>query len=178
MIAILRTLAIRLALCLVLEWLAWRALGASGLLLALPLFGVALARPLVDLGGAIGHEMRRAHWRDVQGRHYVFRGHPLHVVEDADHQRWVRLADVRAIVGFTASDSALKLTYPNGWMLCGRPPAPHLSDEALLAHLAKERSPTAARLRHWVEREIVFAARRQRERHGIRIESLDFRASD
>jgi hypothetical protein len=55
---------------------------------------------------------------------------------------------------------------------------PHLSDEALLAHLAKERAPAAAKLRHWVERESVFPARRRRERHGIRIESLDFRASD
>ena len=47
-------------------------------------------------------------------------------------------------------------------MLCGGPPVPHLSDEALLAHLAKERAPAAAKLRHWVEREIVFPARRRR----------------
>jgi hypothetical protein len=176
MIAILRTLAIRLALCLLLEWVVWRAFGTPSLPLAVPMFGVALARPLIDLGSAIRHELRRAHWRDAQGRHFVFRGHTLHVVEDADHQRWVRLADVRAIVGFTAT--ALQMTYANGWMLCGHPPAPHLSDEALLAHLAKERAPTAAKLRHWVEREIVFPARRQRQRHGIRIESPDVRASD
>ena len=55
---------------------------------------------------------------------------------------------------------------------------PHLSDEALLAHLSKERAPVAVKLRGWVEREIVFPARRQRERQGIRLESLDFRASD
>jgi hypothetical protein len=42
----------------------------------------------------------------------------------------------------------------------------------------KERAPTAAKLRLWVEREIVFPARRKRERHGIRIESPDLRASD
>ncbi len=74
------------------------------------MFGVALARPLIDLASAVRHEMRRANWRDAQGRHFVFRGRAVHVVEDADHQRWVRLADVRAIVGFTASDAALKLT--------------------------------------------------------------------
>nr|MDQ2734992.1 hypothetical protein [Pseudomonadota bacterium] len=86
--------------------------------------------------------------------------------------------DVRAIVGFTASDAALQLTYPDGWRLCGRPVLPHLSDEALPAHLAKERSPTAAKFRQWVEREIVFPARRQHLRRGFRIDSLDFRASD
>jgi hypothetical protein len=174
----LRALVVRLALCVLLEWLVWRMFGAPGLPFALPMFGVALARPLIDLASAVRHEMRRAHWRDVQGRHFAFRGHPVHVVEDADHRRWVRLADVRAIVGFTASDASLSLTYPGGWKLHGRPAVPHLSDEALLAHLAKERAPAAAKLRHWVERELVFPARRQRLRHGIRIESLDFRASD
>ncbi len=174
----LSTFALRLGLCLALLWGVWRAFGASALPLVLPLFGVALARPLIDLASALRHEIRRAHWREVQGRHFVFRGHTVHVLEDADHQRWIRLADVRAIAGFTASDGALKLTYPNGWQLCGRPPTPHLSDEALLAHLAKERAAACVKLRHWVEREIVFPARRQRERHGIRIEALSFRASD
>ena len=54
----------------------------------------------------------------------------------------------------------------------------HLSDEALLVHIAKERTPQAVRLRIWIEREIVFPARREREHHGIRLDGLDFRASD
>jgi len=41
-------------------------------------------------------------------------------------------------------------------MLCGRPPVPHLSDEALLAHLAKERAPAAAKLRHWASARSSF----------------------
>ena len=142
------------------------------------LYGVCLARPLLDLANAIRHEMRRAQWRDVQGRHFSFRGHAVHVLEDDDspaldpslgrpHDR--RLHRQRR---------GAALTYPNGWRLCGRPASPHLSDQALLAHLAKERAPAAAKLRHWVEREIVFPARRQRDRQGVRLEALDFRASD
>ena len=178
MIAALTTLSIRLALCLALSWLVWRVLGVTSLPFTLPMYGVALARPLIDLASAIRHEMRRANWREVEGRHFAFKGRAVRVIEDDDHQRWVRLADIRAIAGFTASDAALKLTYPGGWSLRGRPREPHLSDEALLAHLAKERSPTAAKLRHWVEREIVFPARRQRERDGVKLEALDFRVSD
>ena len=90
----------------------------------------------------------------------------------------MRLADIRTILGFTASDAALQVTYPAGWRMLGRPPLPHLSDEALLVHIAKERTPEAVRLRLWIEREIVFPARREREHHGIRLEGLDFRASD
>jgi len=174
----LKTIAIRLALCTAATWLVWRLGFGTGVLFMVGLYGICVARPLIDLASAVRHEMRRANWRDVQGRHFVFRGHTVHVIEDGDHQRWIRLADVRAIVGVTASDASLKLTYPNGWLLGGRPALLHLSDEALLAHLAKERAPVAAKLRHWVEREIVFPARRRRARHGIRIETLDFRSSD
>ena len=142
------------------------------------LAGIVLARPLMDLAIEIYQVMRRANWRELEGRHYAFKGRTVHVIQDADHQRWVRVADIRAIVGFTASDAALQVTYPNGWRMLGRPPLPHLSDEALLVHIGKERSPEALRLRLWIEREIVFPARREREHHGIRLEALDFRASD
>ena len=177
MIEVLSTIAIRLALCAAATWALWRLGFNTGLLFMAGVVGIFLARPLMDLAIAIWHEMRRANWRELEGRHFAFKGRPISVVEDADHQRWVRLADVRAVAGFTASDAALKITYPRGWSLCGRPPEMHLSDEALLTHLTKERSPAGARLRHWVEREIVFPTRRQRERHGIKLEAPDFRAS-
>ena len=142
------------------------------------LAGIVLARPLLDLAIEIYQAMRRANWRELEGRHYAFKGRTVRVVEDDDHQRWVRLADIRAIAGFTASDAALQVTYPAGWRRLGRPPLPHLSDEALLAHIAKERTPEAVRLKIWIEREIVFPARRERERNGVRLEGLDYRASD
>ena len=178
MIEILKTIVIRLALCAAATW-ALRRLGfGSGLLFMAGVVGIVLARPLMDLTIATWHEMRGANWRELEGRHFAFKGRSVRVVEDADHQRWVRLADIRAIAGFTASDAALQITYPGGWGMRGRPREPYLSDEALLAHIAKERSPEAARLRRWVEREIVFPARRERERHGIKLETLDFRSSD
>ena len=168
MIAAITTVLVRLAGCTLLSWFVWRSFGSVPMVTTLPLFGVALARPLLDLASALRHQMDRAHWRDVQGRHYAYRGRPVRVVEDEDRQRWVRLADVRAIVGFTASDGALAIAYPDAVLRIGRPPEPHLRDEALLAHLAKERAPEAIRLRIWVERAIVFPARRERERLGIR----------
>jgi hypothetical protein len=168
-IGIVATIAVRLAGCTLVAWLVWRKFGLVGMMPTLPLFGIALARPLLDLASALGHQMHRAHWRDVNGRHYAYRGRPIRVVvEDDEHGRWVRLADVRAIVGFTASDGALAISYPDSVLRIGRPPEPHVRDEALLAHLDKERSPEALRLRHWVERTIVFPSRRERDRLGIR----------
>jgi len=178
MTRILATIAIRVALWAMAAWGLWELGFGGGALLFVALLGIVLAKPLIELVIELWQSLRRAQWRQLEGRHYAYKGRPVRVEEDADHRRWVRLADIRAIAGFTASESALKVTYPSGWSLRGRPPSLHLGDEALLVHLTKERSPEGIRLRNWVEREIVFPARRQRERLGIPPVALDFRPSD
>ncbi|MEO7338714.1 MAG: hypothetical protein ABIV63_19250 [Caldimonas sp.] len=178
MTAVLGTIALRLALCAGVTWLAWRFGGLTSAVGTIVLYAVALPRPLIDLASELRHQTRRAHWRDVEGRHFAYHGSPVSVHEDIDHRRWIRVRDVRTIVGFTSSDAALAVTYPNGWRLMGRPPEAHLREDALLAHLTKERSPATAKFCHWAEREIVFPARRQRERLGIRTTPADSAAID
>ena len=171
-------IVLRLVLCTALAWGAWRIGGLVTMVCTAPLFGLALARPLLDLASDLRHQMRARVWKPLEGRHFVFRGIPVQVLEDADHRRWVRAADVRAIVGHTATNGALALSYPSGWRVMGRPAEPHFSDDALIAHLAKESSPEALRFRHWAERQIAFPAQRLRERLGIRVPAPEFVASD
>jgi hypothetical protein len=166
---ILATLALRLAVCIGISWAVWHWFGPVSMVPTLGLFGILLARPLLDLAGALRDGMKHAQLAAVEGRHYAFRGRGVQVLDDDDRRRWVRLADVRAIVGFTATDGALAIAYPGGVRRLGRPAETHVSEEALLTHLAKERAPEAARLRSWVEREIVFPARRERARLGVRL---------
>ncbi|HWH83687.1 MAG TPA: hypothetical protein VNU71_15755 [Burkholderiaceae bacterium] len=161
-------IAWRIALCAAVSWAVWRFGGLVPMVATAPLWGVLLARPLIDLASELRHRLRRHVWRPLEGRHFAYRGTPVQVLEDADHRRWVRAADVRRIIGFTTSDGALAFSYPSGWRALGRPAEPHFSDDALLAHLAKESSPEALRLRHWVERVVAFPARRVRKRLGIR----------
>lgn len=161
-------IAVRLALCAAVSWGLWRLGGLVLMLMSAPLYGVAFARPLLDLAGEARHAMRAAVWRPLEGRHCVYRGTPVQVLEDDDHVRWVRAADVRRIVGPTASNGALALTYPSGWRMLGTPAEPHFSDEALIAHLRKDRSPEALRFRQWVERTIAYPAQRRRGQLGIR----------
>jgi hypothetical protein len=158
------SITLRVAACAAVSCGAWRVLGAAGLVFAAPLVGLAFARPLVDLAAAASRAMHRAHWLDVEGRHYAFRGQPVRVLEGADGRRWIRLGDVRAIIGFTASDGALALAYPDGLSRIGRPVEPYIRAEALLEHLGKERGPKAIRLRAWVEREVAFPADQRRMR--------------
>ena len=160
---------VRLLLCGAVSWLAWRFGGLTTMVCTAPLYGVALARPLLDLASELRHQLRAAVWRPLEGRHFMYRGRAVQVLEDDDHRRWVRAADVRAIIGPTASDGALALSYPDGCRNTGRPAEPHLSDEALLAHLAKQNTAEALRFRRWAEREIAFPARRLRSRLGVRL---------
>jgi len=178
MTRVLATIALRLAVCVAISWAVWRWFGLSSMVPTLGLFGILLARPLVDLAGALRDGMKEVQLAAVEGRHYAFRGRAVQVLDDADRRRWVRLADVRAIVGFTASDGALAIAYPGAVRRLGRPAEAHLGEEALLAHLMTERAPEAARLRVWVEREIVFPARRERERLGIRLPAVQSDAGD
>jgi len=178
MTRIVATIALRLAVCVAIAWAVWRGFGLAAMVPTLGLFGILLARPLLDLAGALRDGVKQVQLAAVEGRHYAFRGRPVQVLDDADRRRWVRLADVRAIVGFTASDGALAVAYPEGVRRLGRPAEAHVSEEALLAHLRKERAPEAARLRVWVEREIVFPARRERERLGIRLAAATTDAGD
>ena len=157
-------IAWRLALCGLVSWFVWRVGGLVPMVATAPLYGVLLARPLLDLVSDLRHQTRVLVWRPLEGRHYVYRGTPVQVLEDDTQVRWVRAADVRAIVGFTASDGALALTYPDGWRVLGKPPQAHFSDETLLVHLRKENSAEAGRFVHWAERTITFPARRLRER--------------
>lgn len=163
-------IAWRLALCVAASWLAWRIgsslWGRAGLVpmvCTAPLYGVLLAKPMVELLSELGYWGRVAAWRDVEGHYFEYRGRPVGVIEDDAHMRWVRAADVRRIVGFTASDGALALTYPSGWARLGSPPEPYFSDAALRQHLRKENSAEALRFLHWVERTIAFPAERLRE---------------
>ncbi|CAN5830150.1 hypothetical protein BH11PSE8_BH11PSE8_12080 [soil metagenome] len=172
---LLQRIGIRLLLCVAASWIVWRVGGLAVMIVTAPLYGVALARPLIDLMSGLRHAADVAVWQSVEGRHFAFRGTPVQVLEDADHVRWIRAADVRRIVGYTASHGAIALTYPNGWRLMGQPPEPHFGEDALITHLSKETSQGALRFRHWAEREIVFPARRQRERLGIRLPAADTR---
>ncbi|MES1163986.1 MAG: hypothetical protein ABUL50_13085 [Rhizobacter sp.] len=161
----------RLALCVAVSWLAWRVgsslWGRAGLVpmvCTAPLYGILLAKPLLGLLSELGYWGRVATWHDVEGRYFEYRGRPVRGIEDVEHARWVRAADVRAIVGFTASDGTLALTYPTGWAQFGSPSEPYFSAEVLLTHLRKENAAEAGRFALWVERTVAFPARRVRER--------------
>ena len=163
---------------LLLVAVGWRTFGAIGLVLAGSATGLMLAPLLFESVSALRRRMREHVWRKEEGHFYAYKGRRVRVIEDASHCRWVSAADVREIVGFTASEGALALSYPSGSRKFGSPPEAYLSDEALIVHLAKESGADAIRFKNWAEREISFPAQRLRKRFGVRLAAPDREADD
>ena len=160
--------SVQIVLCtLVFAGLVWW-LGPFGAVIASPLLAAAIARPIINLVGNLRQRTREATWLPVHGVHFVFKGTKIHVIEDDDHCRWVRLADMRKIDGITANESALAMTYPGKLQSMGRPVEPYLRDDALVEHLGKQGDAVALRFRTWADRTIAFPAGQVRKRLGIR----------
>lgn len=154
-----------LSVCALVVWVMCSWLGLIGLVIVSPIIGVAFTRLVIDASADLGWGLHSAVWAPLSGKHYVYMGFNLKVVEDDDFCRWLALADVRRIVGSGATDKALSQSYPSGYQIFdGRP---HLRDDALMDYLAREPSTPAVKLRNWVERSIAFPARTERKRRGI-----------
>lgn len=145
---------------------AWWFAGPAGLAATSVVFGVLLAKPLLELIGESGRWLRERAYADIEGRHYAFRGTPVQVVEDEAHVRWVRLADLQAVLGPGASEGALSRLYGEGLQRLGVRRQAHLSAEVLWRHLAKDTRPEAIRFRLWVEREILKPSQVLQQRAG------------
>jgi len=129
-----------------------------------PLYGALIARPLINLMGSFRHVLRTSVWLPQHGQHYVFKGTTVHVLEDEDGWRWVRLSDVQSALDTKLNTRVLAITYPERLEVMGRPAQMHMRDDALIAHLSKQNDAIALRLRTWVERSIAHPAARARQR--------------
>jgi hypothetical protein len=144
--------SVQIALCVaVFGVVAWR-MGPFATVVASPLLAAAIARPVLSLLANFRHVL---------------------VLEDDDRCRWISLADVKKIAGVTASEGALVVTYPERCKRMGKGEHPHMRDDALVEHLAKESNAVALRFRTWVERTVWFPGRKIRKSLGIRPEPPD-----
>ena len=150
--------------------------GAIGLVLSAPLIGIAFTRLVIDAAAELGWRTRSAILAPLSGKHYVYQGFNLRVVQDDDFGRWLAMDDVRRIVGSGATDKALSQTYPGGWQVMeGKG---HLRDDALMHYLGREPSTRAVKLRNWVEHSIAVSARTERKRRGIYLRDPMLPAND
>ncbi len=156
--------AVQIALGVACYGLVGYRYGVFTFLFLAPLFAVLMKWPLFALVANFRRRMLEQVWLPVHGQHYMFRDVTIHVLEDADHRRWVSLADVQKVLGALAGERTLATAYPGCLKIIGEPARPHIRDDALVTLLGKVNQPKALRFRTWVERNIAFPGRTVRAR--------------
>ena len=159
--------SVQIVLAVTLYLLAGWRWGPFVMVWTAPLLAAAVCVPIMNLVANLRHRVRETTWLPVHGQHYVYKGVTIQVLEDEEHRRWVSLADARKVVGVTASERSLAVTYPGRCEHFGKAGV-YLRDDALVEHLGKENDPGALRFRTWAERTIALPGRKVRSNLGIR----------
>lgn len=154
--------ALRLAGCTLIAWLAYLPFGAKALVLLSPLFAIVLAAPILELLAQMPVLARWHAFRGFHGRYFAYRGTQVVVHDDALGHRWVELPAVRRLVPALPGDIRLARLHPKAMVPGeGRQPSQLRADE-LLACLQALPGDDAVRFRNWLQREVVFPAARAR----------------
>lgn len=153
--------AVQALLCLGVFALVGYYAGVAGMVMTSPLFAAWFLKPLLAFGVGGWRRIRRAVWMPVHGQHYVYQGVTLHLLADSQGAQWIALRDVQTVVGATAPERSLQLTYPGKLVPMGKPAHMHMQVDALVTYLAKQNNPVCLRFKVWVDRNIVFPARKR-----------------
>jgi hypothetical protein len=144
----------------------WLLGGGTGLALAVvvgsPIVALAVAPLLPSLLGGSVRAVRAIAYRDIEGRHYAYKGRSIQVHDDEAGDRWLRVTDVRKVVpGFPRDAVLLRIAPADVGRVAGRGEL-FLRAQALDAYLQRSQDDTALRFRHWLHKEVIAPAGRAR----------------
>jgi len=165
---LLASAGLRLLFCTTVAYVLWRLLGAVGLVVSAPLFGVLLAKPIFELVAELRGSAKRLAYLQVEGRHFEHRGFRLNIIEDERHHRWVSVSDVRKVISTFPREAVLQRQFPEGLRDDPATRGQRIHADALLVYLARSSEGNSVKFRNWLEREVVFPAAKIRQRLGIR----------
>ncbi len=154
--------AFRAALCAAVLFGGWRALGAFGLVLGMPVLAL-MAQPLLELLASFPRFAARQAMRRYEGRFYAFRERQVDIHVDDEARCWVSTSDARKHVDLPA-DAVLAHLLPHECGQLGEPAAWRITTEGLATVLAKSTDPEVTKFRDWLERDVARPARNKRQR--------------
>lgn len=155
---------LRLAACFTVSYLAYRQIGPTTMMLTLPLWGAALARPIIEGVPALLRWAGHLHLQAWDGRYYEFDGRQVRVVTIGE-TLWFAEPDVVAILGGTPEALRSKVGR-NEYGPLGEGRLMGFPEQALRRLLNGDASPQALRFRLWMEREVIFPHREHLRRHA------------
>ena len=144
--------------------LGWRFGRGNGLALAVvissPAVALALAPLVVGFLAASVRAVREVAYRDIQGKHFAYKGHRFRIQQDLTGNRWVRVRDIRGVVPDFPRDQVLVRMATDA---IARPEGErdlYFQAGALDDYLSRSHAGATIRFRNWLEREVIFPAGR------------------
>ena len=156
------SLTMRLVICIGVAWAAEMVLGLIGLAITAPIWGVMLAKPIVEFFPALQRMGHRHALQEWEGRYYKYGGTHLRAYFDGD-DAWFDAKDVLSVLDKT----------PRGWLDTRFTPEeygvnPGRSDKGFstagvikLTRISEH--PEAPKFRLWFERTVVLNLNRKKE---------------
>ncbi|HZF81145.1 MAG TPA: hypothetical protein VEZ89_15295 [Rubrivivax sp.] len=140
-------------------WILFASAGlAIGVLVSSPIIAFAVASPLRDLVGGTVASIRAVAYRDLEGRHFEYKGRSIDVREDLTGARWVKLDDVRKVIAHLPNVRTLMKLLPDDVGYLESPRVVRVSAKGLDRYLSRNEAQAAIRFRVWLQREVVFPA--------------------
>ena len=154
---------IRIALAAAISGLAyWKIDGMVSLVLTIPVWGVLLAKPILELLATYFDFARKQPYAKWQGHYYEFQGTQIRIFED-DGALWFCDRDILHVLDKTPEKS-LHLTYPEtDYRKLDDSGLMAFSEMAVLRVVARIRHPATGKLKFWLEREVIAPFHKKRE---------------
>ena len=153
--------ALRLILCVAISAMAWKYLGLIGLVVTAPIYGIALARPIISLIASVVQMLRARAMHDLEGRHFVHRGHTLLIDTDDAGQCWLDVQDVREAGVHLPADARLSARFaPDDLQVGAKGEGTKVRADALLRALQGSSSADSRSFSLWLERMVIAPAQK------------------
>ena len=156
------SLAMRLVICIGVTWMGVMLLGLIGLPLTAPIWGVAFAKPILEVFPALERMIHRHAYQEWEGKYYRYEGTHLRAYFDGD-DAWFNAKDVLSVLGKTpASWLDTRFTPEEYGVIPGRREKGFsLAGVVKLTHISEHSE--APKFRLWFERAVVFTLKRKKE---------------
>ena len=152
----------RLALSAAILWAVFRYMGMIPFVLAVPIAGVLLSKPIIEAGGAWFNWAKRQPYAEWQGNYYEFAGTQIRIVE-VGRELWVVDADLLRVIGEKPSLMLESLYDIHDYDTIGETQYRGFSPAGAEKVLRKSEHVESKRMLMWLQREVYKQHARKQE---------------
>jgi len=159
----LQSVTFRVAFCSACTWFVyWKMDGLISVVLLSPLWGVLLAKPILEGLGTYFGWVKKQPYIPWQGRYYEFEGTHVRVYEDDDGRLWFCDKDVLKVLGQKPSNAHHVAYGEADYRVVEGAGVKAFSEAAVLRVVSRVRHPSTGKFKFWLEREVLAPHHRKR----------------